>query len=1309
MQSEDHESAILSGPTEIDDDVEDDLDRKGPKASRRGTLMAQAHEGASTRDVSRLGETRIGSGLGLAGVPEIPPSRRRAESRLTIEDIKIPPPEIEVHEVVTSAKAAISGLSGGEIVYRVDLSFGEFGEWDLPVTRTNLSSLISKLQMNKLFGNVGFGNRLRRGAGRHNVFVGRDGKRQEDVSVRGSSAQFESLVLPSPSPVRESFGSATDAMRHHSGAEMGISGAESTMDGSALAEKRILYGMTKLLFVPAVGTAARVRKVKENRRRIIQSILTTLLADEEVRNSAPAKEFLRISTLTFDTRFGVSYKEGWVKVYLKPRAAPDEKLRWKGKVSCGRFMCACATDPSRAGCCLQPWYRRNRRMWAVVKPSFVALFADGPSAADGRQADAALLFGHYFEVYKGYGSTGSDRTIQLVGAFNTVRLKFQTKWEKKRWADGIIRALESTSALPSQPVPLEWNTTHEYQSFAPKRLHSIRPQSEICRARFLIDGKATFGAMKAALEAAESQIFIQGWWITPDLPLVRPAVVGDSDHSLLSVLERKAREGVKVVVLMYNEVDVALPLNTKYQLKLLEGADGNGNLFVIRHPEHRLLGSSTWFWSHHEKLVVVDQVHAFVGGLDLAWGRYDTPDHLLYDPHGNVDGPKEWPGIDFSNVRVKDFENISNPDRQQHPADCPRMPWHDNCCEYVGAIARDVARHFIHQWNFARFSLGLELSTPALVPMDYLPQSYLMPRHDSQDDATEFIDPEFLLDELPSARGRNRDASIAGNGHSQKEGDSPHQLLRYMSAPVVQRTSTFTSDSVINHSKARLGSPTGKEEEGVDDAAELSDAATITTEDEAEGNEVEGNGVEGSEVEGNEAKLDADPIEPADDQPHALNSRKAESEPSPTISPANGSAPGRASNGLLIASALDAVEEKEAANISTDPDPGASAAMPDTVKVDGNGEGHHTILADPERAVEQTMPKGDLPIPREFGYPVDAQVVRSLAVWSGASPGEKEHSIELAMRDLIDNSKRFVFIENQFFISGLNSDRVVSNRILESLYRRILRAHESKMPFRVFVVLPLLPGFEGRVAESPSIRRILYFQYRTICRGEDSLFFNLLKSGIDPDQYICFFGLRTWQGINSHKGGAILGEARLATELIYVHSKVLVVDDEACMIGSGNINDRSLSGGRDTEVSVVIEEPQTKVGAAGRPRFVHDYRMALFREHFGDAADIESALLRPWEDDHFKALRGIAQRNTEIFDEVFKVLPRDQCRKSDQLRAESEDKYKVINYSQQDYDKLQQVQGHAVLLPLQFLNDYDLRPGLTEDASGAVLPEEIFI
>lgn len=50
----------------------------------------------------------------------------------------------------------------------------------------------------------------------------------------------------------------------------------------------------------------------------------------------------------------------------------------------------------------------------------------------------------------------------------------------------------------------------------------------------------------------------------------------------------------------------------------------------MRHPDH-YLGSGTFFWAHHEKLLIIDQLIAFVGGIDFCYGRWDDSQHLLTD------------------------------------------------------------------------------------------------------------------------------------------------------------------------------------------------------------------------------------------------------------------------------------------------------------------------------------------------------------------------------------------------------------------------------------------------------------------------------------------------------------------------------------------------------------------------------------------------------------------------------------------------------------------------------------------------------
>jgi len=90
-----------------------------------------------------------------------------------------------------------------------------------------------------------------------------------------------------------------------------------------------------------------------------------------------------------------------------------------------------------------------------------------------------------------------------------------------------------------------------------------------------------------------------------------------------------------------------------------------------------------------------------VGGLDLCWGRYDNSSHELIELP-NERQVYKWPGIDYSNVRIKDFENVYNPeveliDRNLHP----RMPWHDVQVLLEGPVVYDLCRHFVESCNFS--------------------------------------------------------------------------------------------------------------------------------------------------------------------------------------------------------------------------------------------------------------------------------------------------------------------------------------------------------------------------------------------------------------------------------------------------------------------------------------------------------------------------------------------------------------------------------------------------------------------------------
>lgn len=232
------------------------------------------------------------------------------------------------------------------------------------------------------------------------------------------------------------------------------------------------------------------------------------------------------------------------------------------------------------------------------------------------------------------------------------------------------------------------------------------------------------------------------------------------------------------------------------------------------------------------------------------------------------------------------------------------------------------------------------------------------------------------------------------------------------------------------------------------------------------------------------------------------------------------------------------------------------------------------------------------------------QVLRSSGEWS---LGLKEHeqSIQNAYLQLIEESEHLIYIENQFFITSTEVDGVlIENQIGNALVQRIVRAHENGEIWKAFILIPLMPGFEAEVDsdKASSVRIICQCQFNSISRGPNSIFYRLENLGIRPDQYINFFSLRKW-GKFSDTSDAPNG-GRVCAELLYIHAKCMIVDDRIAIIGSANINERSMRGLRDSEIAVCVRD--TKViesKMAGKPwkaaKFAHSLRMRLMREHLG--------------------------------------------------------------------------------------------------------------
>ncbi|KAF2367478.1 Phospholipase D-like domain [Trinorchestia longiramus] len=87
--------------------------------------------------------------------------------------------------------------------------------------------------------------------------------------------------------------------------------------------------------------------------------------------------------------------------------------------------------------------------------------------------------------------------------------------------------------------------------------------------------------------------------------------------------------------------------------------------------------------------------------------------------------------------------------------------------------------------------------------------------------------------------------------------------------------------------------------------------------------------------------------------------------------------------------------------------------------------------------------------------------------------------------------------------------------------------------------------------------------HASLSRSSCSIIGRLQEAGISRWQdYLSVCSLRQFGMLNGFP----------VTEIVYIHSKLMIVDDMICIVGSANINDRSLRGDRDSELCVVIDD-----------------------------------------------------------------------------------------------------------------------------------------
>lgn len=321
-----------------------------------------------------------------------------------------------------------------------------------------------------------------------------------------------------------------------------------------------------------------------------------------------------------------------------------------------------------------------------------------------------------------------------------------------------------------------------------------------------------------------------------------------------------------------------------------------------------------------------------------------------------------------------------------------------------------------------------------------------------------------------------------------------------------------------------------------------------------------------------------------------------------------------------------------------------------------------------------------------------------------------QQDIHVAMQNIIAKARRFIYIENQFFVSDFGEiggeieqlspaaqfiktgispigdgtlkvvralaegpvDQLPRNLILKSLlarFKEVILDDIKKPKFHLYMTLPVHP--EGSVLD-PSIAVQVYYTMQTLVFGSHSLINGLKRlikarelkdkkdsnflrvindpknkehESVDVEQcyeYVTLLNLRNWAHL---KGNYV-------TEQIYIHSKLMIVDDRFAILGSANVNDRSMLGERDSELAVLIMDEdvgRADINGKGSNQpirvFAHDLRTKIWKKLFGiglgaRAADLQLAVEAPGSPDSWKLIQRLARDNAELFEAAFSYIPR---------------------------------------------------------------------
>ncbi|KAF7843265.1 phospholipase D alpha 1 [Senna tora] len=282
-----------------------------------------------------------------------------------------------------------------------------------------------------------------------------------------------------------------------------------------------------------------------------------------------------------------------------------------------------------------------------------------------------------------------------------------------------------------------------------------------------------------------------------------------------------------------------------------------------------------------------------------------------------------------------------------------------------------------------------------------------------------------------------------------------------------------------------------------------------------------------------------------------------------------------------------------------------------------------------------------------FGFPDNPEEAADAGLVSG-----KDKIIDRGIQDAyihaIRRARKFIYIENQYFLGSsyawsgeegdIQPEEINALHVIpKELSLKIVSKIEAGERFTVYVVVPMWP--EG-IPDSGSVQAILDWQRRTMETMYRDIIEALNAKGIreDPRKYLTFFCLGNREvkrdgeyepSEQPEPDSAYLKAQESRRFMIYVHTKMMIVDDEYIIVGSANINQRSMDGARDTEIAMGAYQPHhlatSRAPARGE---IHGFRMALWYEHLGM---LNESFKEPESEECVEKVNEIADKYWEMY------------------------------------------------------------------------------